>query len=163
VHIRKATPADAAAVRNIVEQVYVGEGWADPQRSPDYVRSLLDAEGRIGAATVLLSEVEGRAVATLTAVQQPPLANIAQPGELEVRMLAVLPDARRTGAARALMHACEDLARERGLSRIVLSTESAMTAAQGLYASLGYTRTPHRDWSIDGFPLITYAKEFPGG
>ena len=34
-----------------------------------------------------------------------------------------------------------------------------MRAAQGLYAGLGYTRTPGRDWSIDGFRLITYTRD----
>jgi ribosomal protein S18 acetylase RimI-like enzyme len=159
VDIREATPADAPVVRGIIEAVYVGEGWADPEHSPEYVRSLLDADYRIAHATVLLAETDGRSVATVTAVEEPPLANIARPGELEVRMLAVLPAARRSGAGRALMAACEALAADRGLQRVVLSTEPAMTAAQGLYESLGYARTPERDWRINGFGLITYARD----
>lgn len=161
-HIRQATPADADIVRAIIEQVYVGEGWADPEQSPDYVHSLLDAETRIAQATVLLAEVDGQPVATVTAVEEPPLANIARPGELEVRMLAVLPAARRSGAGRALMAACETLAAERGRRRVVLSTEPAMIAAQRLYDRLGYSRTPERDWWINGFGLITYGREVPG-
>jgi len=42
--------------------------------------------------------------------------------------------------------------------RVVLTTEPEMTAARALYEGLGYVRTPDRDWSIDGFGLITYAR-----
>ena len=94
----------------------------------------------------------------MTATDGPPLANIVRPGELEVRMLAVQPDARRRGVARALMQACEELARATGKTLLVLSTESAMTAAQALYESLGFVRTPDRDWTIHGTTLITYAR-----
>ncbi|MEZ5184435.1 MAG: hypothetical protein R2720_01690 [Candidatus Nanopelagicales bacterium] len=59
------------------------------------------------------------------------------------------------------MSACEDLARVRGLARIVLSTEPSMKAAVRLYEGLGYLRTPERDWVINGFKLITYARDLP--
>ncbi|HRY08936.1 MAG: GNAT family N-acetyltransferase [Actinobacteria bacterium] len=156
---RASTDDDAKTVRAIIDEVYVGGGWADPVTSPEYVRSLLDARTRIATATVLLAEHRGRAVGTVTATDGPPWANIARPGELEVRMLGVLPTARRGGVARALMGACEDLARSSGARRIVLSTEREMTAAQALYETLGYTRTPQRDWVINSTTLITYARQ----
>lgn len=139
-------------------EVYVGGGWADPTRSPAYVDSLLDAETRIAQADVLLAEQDGHPVATVTATSGPPWANIADAGELEVRMLAVLPGMRRQGVAAALMAACEDLARQRGMRKVVLSTDPGMRAAQSLYERLGYRRTPDRDWEIGGVVLLTYAK-----
>lgn len=151
---------DSEAVSSVIDEVYIGGGWADPQRSPDYVAELLDARTRISQATVLLAEHNGETIATATAVQWPsPLANIAQPGELEIRMLGVVPTARHMGTAKALVAACEDLARERGLTRIVLSTEPLMKAAVRLYESLGYNRTEDRDWVINGFRLITYGRD----
>ncbi|MFN8183986.1 MAG: GNAT family N-acetyltransferase [Candidatus Nanopelagicales bacterium] len=156
--IRRATLADAAAVRDIIDEVYVRGGWADPDTSPEYVRSLLAAEDRIADTTVLLAMIDGRPVGTVTAAERSPFANIAVPGELEVRMLGVLPLARRQGVAHALMAACEDLARQRGRHHVVLSTEPEMTAARTLYERRGYVRTPERDWSINGFGLITYAR-----
>lgn len=160
--IRKATTDDAAVVRAIIEEVYVTGGWADPVTSPEYVHSLLDAETRIELSTVLVAEDDGMPVGTVTATDGPPLANIARPGELEVRMLGVLPAARRRGVARDLMRACEQLARERGARCVVLSTDPAMTAAQALYEGLGYVRTPERDWTIHGTVLITYTTSVTG-
>ncbi len=141
----------------IINEVYVGEGWANPLHSPDYVRSLLDAASRIEQAVVLVAVVGDDPVGSVTLTQDSPLANIAVPGELEVRMLAVLPRARRLGVAAALMQAAEDLAVARGKDRVVLSTDPAMVAAQGLYTARGYRRTPDRDWEINGSHLITYS------
>lgn len=156
--IREATPEDASAVRDIIREVYVGGGWADPRRSPEYVQSLLDAEHRIAAADVFVAVIDEVPIATVTATAEHPLANIALPGELEVRMLAVREVARRRGVAQALMARCEALATQRGLGTVVLSTEPAMYAAHALYEGLGYVRTPDRDWVINGSELITYAK-----
>jgi ribosomal protein S18 acetylase RimI-like enzyme len=160
VQIRTATPHDAPVVRSIIHEVYVGGGWADPQRSPSYVAELLDAEARIAGATVLVAEDDGRAIGTATATQAPShLANIARPGELEVRMLGVVASARGKGVARALMGWCEKLAVERGMQAVVLTTEPNMTQARRLYEGLGYLRTPQRDWTINGVGLITYRRD----
>jgi GNAT superfamily N-acetyltransferase len=45
---------------------------------------------------------------------------------------------RKKGAAKLLMNAVEDFARETGAVRIVLSTQVSNVAAQFLYESLGY-------------------------
>lgn len=148
VEIRRATLHDADLVRAITRTVYVDEGWAT---SPGYIEQLLDVESRIVQCTVLLADEVG----TLTVVHPPhPTANIARTGEIEVRMLCVLPHARGRGVAQALMRAAEAMA----VSSVVLSTSAAMTAAQRLYEGLGYVRTPQRDWEIHGERLLTYAK-----
>ena len=55
----------------------------------------------------------------------------------EVLKLLVHPDARRRGAARALMLAVEDIARAAGRTLITLDTVTG-GPAEGLYRSLGY-------------------------
>ena len=47
------------------------------------------------------------------------------------------------------MRRCIELAQRRGFSRLVLSTQPAMLAAQRLYARLGFERLPERDWQTD--------------
>lgn len=62
-----------------------------------------------------------------------------------IRHLFVKPSARGAGAARALVQAAFDFARERGYSRIVLDTaKERLQAAYHLYLSLGFREcTPY--------------------
>lgn len=54
--------------------------------------------------------------------------------------LFVVPAARRSGAARALLVAAADFARAQGAASLSLSTGVGNTTAQRLYESLGWTR-----------------------
>lgn len=160
--VRQALAADAEGVAEVIRAAYVTDGYADPVRSPEYVAELLDSARRIREATVLIAESGGTVVGTVTCTSAPsPLANIARPGELEVRMLGVPPVMRGRGVAESLMHECARLAQRQNQSRIVLSTQSDMLAARRLYERLGYQRTPDRDWTVNGFPLITYGIDTP--
>src|SRR2546430_16771870 len=60
--------------------------------------------------------------------------------------LFVIPDARRSGAGRALLQACVDRARARGCKRIQLDANEHNEPALALYASLGFaSTTPGRE------------------
>lgn len=83
-------------------------------------------------------------------------AEIAEPGELELRMLGVAPEARGHGVAEALMRATVREAVLLGYRRVVLSTEGQMAAAQRLYGRLGWTRVPERDWGHVEIHLRVY-------
>jgi len=90
-----------------------------------------------------------------------PVADIARPGEAEIRTLAVRREARGRGAGEALVRACVDRARATaGCSSVVLSSQRAMHSAHRLYERLGFVRTPERDWNplpeLDDVTLITY-------
>jgi ribosomal protein S18 acetylase RimI-like enzyme len=54
--------------------------------------------------------------------------------------LFVAPDARGQGIGRALMQAAAELARDHGVPRLSLSTQTGNGAAQRLYESLGWQR-----------------------
>ncbi|MCH9800906.1 MAG: GNAT family N-acetyltransferase [Actinomycetia bacterium] len=158
--LRVAGPADADLVGALTAAAYVADGFADPQRTPGYFASLSDGETRIAQATVLIAEEEGIALGTATAaIAGSPYAHIALLAELEVRMIAVSPDHRRRGVGRALLAGCEQLARDRGLPTVVLSTEPAQQAAHRLYEALGYQRAPERDWQIEDVELLVYRKD----
>jgi len=58
----------------------------------------------------------------------------------EVKRMYVRRSARRTGAARAIMDALEQLARKAGFSEVWLETGLGQPAAMRLYESLGYKR-----------------------
>lgn len=59
-------------------------------------------------------------------------------GEVEVKRLFVSSRARGLGAGRALLTWCEEWARARGSSGLVLDTHGSLTAARALYLSAGF-------------------------
>jgi ribosomal protein S18 acetylase RimI-like enzyme len=54
--------------------------------------------------------------------------------------LFVMPDARRSGAGRALLAEAVRFGRQTGAARLVLSTARSNESAQGLYESMGWQR-----------------------
>lgn len=58
----------------------------------------------------------------------------------EIKRMWVAPGARGTGLSRRLLEALEARARDAGMSRIVLDTNSALSEAQALYDKAGYHR-----------------------
>lgn len=157
VTIRPATAEDAEVIGVLTEQVYRDGGFLDDDEA--YVAHLLDGAGRVRDALVLVAELDGRVVASVTLAEPgTPWAEVSRPDELEVRMLAVAESARRRGIADRLMDEAEAHARRRGLAAVVLSTEPVMAAAHVLYERRGYLRQPERDWDVDGFPLLAYRR-----
>lgn len=74
------------------------------------------------------------------------------PGVAQLRMLLVEPTARGLGLGHRLVHECERFARMAGYRRIVLWTNSLLTAARGIYQKAGYTMTasePHHSFGHD--------------
>jgi ribosomal-protein-alanine N-acetyltransferase len=65
-------------------------------------------------------------------------------GEAEVLTLAVTPNRRRTGLARALLDAALGLAAQMGAERVFLEVAHDNHAAMGLYARAGFTPTGRR-------------------
>lgn len=90
-------------------------------------------------------------------------AEIAEPGEVELRMLAVAPEARGRGIAEALVRAAMREAVSLRARRVVLSTLEAMTAAHRLYDRLCFTRVPERDWHHEDVALRVYTWDVPEG
>lgn len=64
------------------------------------------------------------------------------PGIGEVKRMFVVPEARRTGAARRILAALEDAGLSRGYSRVRLGSGIRQPEALRLYESSGYQRIP---------------------
>ncbi|MFF4353358.1 GNAT family N-acetyltransferase [Streptomyces sp. NPDC001530] len=160
--IRRAQPAEYDTVGEITAQAYLGDGLLDFGESDEYLGELRDVAKRAASADVLVAVAQDRVLGGVTFVPQGgSMADIARPGEAEIRMLAVSLEARGRGAGEALVRACVDRARATdGCVRIVLSTQRTMHAAHRIYERLGFTRTPDRDWNpipdIDDILLLTY-------
>jgi ribosomal protein S18 acetylase RimI-like enzyme len=156
--VRTAASADFAAVEALLVAVYLGERYSALAIEP----WLRDVAGHAAAAELLVAAGEATEAILGTVCFMTPdagLAQIAQEGEAEFRLLAVAPAARGRGAGEALVQRSIELARDRGCSRLVLSTQPAMLAAQRLYDRLGFERLPERDWRTDaGSPRLVYAR-----
>ena len=154
--IRVASDDEGDAVGVLTERVYRDGGFV----GDDYAAELRDGESRVRDATVVVAELDGRLVGTVTiALPGTRYSEIARADELEVRMLAVADDVRRRGIADALMDAVETMARDRGLTGVILSTAPMMHGAHRLYERRGYVRRPERDWDVDGLRLLAYERD----
>jgi ribosomal protein S18 acetylase RimI-like enzyme len=146
--VRTAASADFAAVEALLVDVYLGERYSDLAIEP----WLRDVAGHAAAAELLVAADEATEAILGTVCFVTPdagLAQIAQEGEAEFRLLAVAPAARGRGAGEALVKRCIALAQGHGCTRLVLSTQPSMSAAQRLYERLGFERLPERDWRTD--------------
>ena len=149
--VRRAASDEGEEIGLLTLAAYAG----DPVVDEDYAKELGDGTARVRDAHVLVAFAGLRMVGSVT-VAEPgtPFAEIAEPGEIEVRMLGVDPAARRLGIADLLMDAAEQRARSRSLAGVVLSTATHMTAAHALYDRRGYLPQPHRDWHVDDDLLL---------
>jgi GNAT superfamily N-acetyltransferase len=152
--IRPAHPDEYDAVAALTVEVYVGDGYVAD--GDDYVRELADVPHRADEAEVLVAVHDGEVVGSLT-VAKPGTryAEIAQPGELEFRMLAVSKRARGLGVGGALVRAVIDEARSGDFDAVALTTMFSMVDAHRLYERLGFVGVPERDWAThDGLQLF---------
>lgn len=154
--VRPAVATDHAAVADLTASVYRGEGFS----SADYEPALRDVASRAASASVLVGVDDADRVigAVTVATRGGEWAEQASPGEAVIRMLAVAPDARESGAGDALVRACLAQAADDGCTMVRLSSQEDMRAAHRLYERLGFTRTPSLDWNpVPELRLRTYA------
>jgi ribosomal protein S18 acetylase RimI-like enzyme len=71
------------------------------------------------------------------------------PRVAKLRLLIVEPSARGLGLGKRLVRACIDFARAAGYRKLVLWTQSELTAARAIYEKLGFRKVreePHRSF-----------------
>ena len=130
--------------------------------SPGYAE-VLRGLGIAGTGEVLVAEENGRIAGTVMLEPFHRFSEIARSsGEAEVRALAVAPHEQHRGAGRALVAAVIERATVRGVHRLLLSAQPAMTAAQHLYRLAGFTRLPELDWRpAPGLSLLVFGLVLP--
>jgi ribosomal protein S18 acetylase RimI-like enzyme len=143
--IRLAEPEECVAAGELTLAAYrLGEVDADD----GYASVLLDAPRRAREAELYVGlDADGQLVATVTlAPTDTEWSEIARHGEIEVRMLAVAPQAWGRGIAAQMMRFVIASACDRGFDAIVLLVVEDNPAAHHLYQRLGFHRIPDRDW-----------------
>jgi ribosomal protein S18 acetylase RimI-like enzyme len=153
-----ARPEDFDEIAELTVRVYVDGGLA----SRGYAAELADVAGRADRAELLVvREADGRMVGSVALVLAGTFGNVtASDDEAAFRMLVVDPAVQGRGIGELLVTTCLDRARTAGKRRMVLSTDTRMTAAHRLYRRLGFTRLPERDWNPEpGIDLQVYARD----
>ena len=157
--VRSLTWGDHCALADAWESAFIATGLV-PVEARDRVR---DVERWASDDEIdVLVAVHGDVVigGVVLAPGGASVPSVAGDGEREVRMLGVLADARRLGAARALVTGCLEVALERRAPAVALWPRPQMSAAQRLYEQLGFKRTPERDFDLDGITMLTYRYSF---
>ena len=154
--VRLVRPAE---VDRVVE-LAVGAYAADYDLSPRYLASIADMGPRAREHEVWVAQDRGTGALLGTVATPRPGAHISDlglAGELDFRLLAVDPAARGQGVGALLTSHVIDLARLRGLRRVVLNSGADMVAAHRLYHRLGFARLPERTTLLpDGRPLWAF-------
>lgn len=145
IEVRAPRPEELAAVGAITLEAYTADGHLHGDEA--YAAQLADAHRRAELAQLLVAVLDGAVVGTVTVgAAGTPFAEVAHPGELEFRMLAVSAAGRGQGVGEALVRAVLAQAVDGGCTAVVISTMDSMAAAHRLYARLGFTPVPARDW-----------------
>jgi DNA-binding MarR family transcriptional regulator/predicted GNAT family acetyltransferase len=91
-----------------------------------------------------IAELDGEPVGSVCVVKQ-------SASTAKLRLLLVEPRARGRGVGKRLVAECIDFARRAGYRRLVLWTQSNLTAARGIYAAAGFRKVksqPHREFGV---------------
>jgi len=126
-----------------------------------YYRWLADVAGRADGSTVLVAEIDAVAVGCVTYVHDSAGddAEHDDPDAGHFRALGVDPSAQGSGAGRALVEACVDLARADGMRRVRIHTLEAMVTARAMYERMGFVRDVDNDEWWDGVHGLGYVLE----
>ena len=148
--VRDAVPADYPAIRHVIVAAY--RQYADLLAldifSP-YLADVLDLEKHARHGRLFVVEVDGWICGSGAFYPDASVQGLGwPPGWAGGRALAVHPDARGHGVARALLAASERLARRAGAPVFAFHTASFMTHAIALYERLGFCRAPEFDFDM---------------
>ena len=128
--VREAVGADARALVPLLEAL----GY--PTEEPTVAARFAALRAGDPSGRVFVAERGSQVVGFVTVHITPVLHRPTSVGR--ITGLAVLPEARGTGAGRALVRAAETYCREAGLTRIEVTSGVSHAAAYQFYSPLGY-------------------------
>jgi GNAT superfamily N-acetyltransferase len=141
---RPATDADRAVLHALLTAQLVEH--ALPADADGIARGIALALAPHSPAWLWLAERDGRAVAVFLANE---IVSVELGGKvLWVEETYVVPEARRSGVARAMLAAICDEARRRGLRAVELEVVRTQAAAFALWRALGFTDVNRQRMSL---------------
>jgi len=165
IRIRNARDAELDDVADLIARSYAQYGpsadaSADLVKAfEEYQREQRDVRGRMKDSELLVAEMDGRLVGSVTFYPPKPGGTGENwgPNWAAIRLLGVDPDARGAGIGRALTEECLLRARELGAVEMGLHTTRLMDVARAMYERMGFVRFPENDIPItDDFVVVAY-------
>jgi GNAT superfamily N-acetyltransferase len=153
--VREVRPRDTDDVADVVEAAF--DEFRDAMGATlfaAYLADVLDVERRARNATVLVAEVDGSIVGTITLyanANEEGMPVRFPSGTAGIRATAVRPDARSRGVGSELVAASIERARAQGAKAIALHTAACMATATCLYTRHGFRRAPDLDFLANDF------------
>ncbi len=135
VRMRNATRADLQALIALYESAVDDAG----SNTLEQVSAQWDAIHKIEHARVLIAELDGRAVGTLTLFVLPLLAHGGAPEAL-VESVVVHPDVQGQDVGRAMMQRAMRVAEEHRCYKLALTSNVQREGAHAFYDRLGFER-----------------------
>jgi GNAT superfamily N-acetyltransferase len=142
--IRDAVEADDTIVGELLVQAYLtqfAKKLPDVSYSAERLADLRNQSARRASASVLVAEIDGRIVGTVTLYPAGASGSEAWiAGAADLRLLAIHPEFQGRDLSGKLLDAAEALARKWGASAICLHTRQGASGVARLYHSRGYVR-----------------------
>jgi GNAT superfamily N-acetyltransferase len=113
-----------------------------------YAASIRDTLSNPASGALIVVEEGGQLVGSallVPPVADPPAGRVAQPYP-EIRLVAVLPAARRRGIAATVLNACIERTRAAGYDSVGLHSTEYMADAIRIYQRMGFVRAPEHDF-----------------
>ena len=167
IQIRAVLPGEYEDTGSLTQRAYAEYARPGDPLWDNYFGMLADVGARAVFATVLVAVIGERIVGTATVELDRTIEGTdgLQPGQANIRLLAVDPGTRGRGVGRRLVEACVQVARRAGKQVATLHTTEQMVAAQRIYRSLGFRRNPsgdvelHPDLVLQAFRLPLQSPE----
>ncbi|WP_197030039.1 GNAT family N-acetyltransferase [Cellulomonas sp. URHE0023] len=154
--VRLVAPHEYARVSQLSVEAYSH----DYDIRDEYRASLADVSTRAREHEVWVAQDQATGELLGTVATPRPgehISELGQDGELDFRLLAVAPAARRRGIGVLLTKHVIGLARQRGLHRVVMNSGPQMLGAHALYERLGFVRLPERETrTVPGGTLLAF-------
>ena len=129
----------------LLHRVYVEGGFTDPH----VAEAAFAGDAVLARGELLITRDESTGALTGMVIVVDPgsrARRIASDDEVEMHLLAVAPDHRKTGVGRALVEAAIARGRAKSFGKVVLWTQPAMKDAHRLYERSGFVRAAARDF-----------------
>lgn len=166
--IREANPSEYSLLSQIIITAYSAlEGFPSVEENPDYYQTFSDLSqfSKQKATKILVAvsvEAEilgglifyGQAADYGGGVIDTNFSNYAG-----IRLLAVKPEARKQGIAKALTNECLQRAKKLGRQFVLLHTTNAMKIAWEMYEKMGFSRWSAIDFQLNNLLIYGFRKE----